>query len=205
LSQPYFGRVRGWLPHSRNGDWRVRQTFETLEFNYRGQNALHWGFLYIIGKLSKCRCRKWARMSHLDICSTSYDKKKGRESNWQFDSRLLKVGNRPDPGVCRWNATHCWKALDKGYNFASDLIAIGGLQRKLCALKVVGIPVVGISGLPIGSPETKSHLDVAPVESCKLYYMGEGGGFPRVWAVMSLMNLESPMAILTPKVFQKVN
>jgi hypothetical protein len=28
-------------------------------------------------------------MSHLDICSTSYDKKKGRESNWQFDSGNL--------------------------------------------------------------------------------------------------------------------
>jgi hypothetical protein len=32
----------------------------------------------------------------LDICSTSYGKKKGRKSNCQFDSRPLKVGNRPD-------------------------------------------------------------------------------------------------------------
>jgi hypothetical protein len=39
-------------------------------------------------------------MGHLDICSTSYSKKKGQESNWQFDSRPLKVGNRPDPNVC---------------------------------------------------------------------------------------------------------
>jgi hypothetical protein len=31
-------------------------------------------------------------MSHLDIFSTSYGKKKGHESNWQFDSRPLKVG-----------------------------------------------------------------------------------------------------------------
>jgi len=42
---------------------------------------------------------KMLHMNHLDICSTSYGKKKGRESNWQFDSRPLKVGNRPDPGV----------------------------------------------------------------------------------------------------------
>jgi hypothetical protein len=40
-------------------------------------------------------------MGHLDICSTSYVQKKGRESNWQFDSRPLKVGNQLDPGVCR--------------------------------------------------------------------------------------------------------
>jgi hypothetical protein len=48
---------------------------------------------YIIGNLSKRRCQKWAHMSHLDICSTSYGKKKSWESNWQFDSRPLKVGN----------------------------------------------------------------------------------------------------------------
>jgi hypothetical protein len=57
-------------------------------------------------------------MSHLDICSTSYDKKKGWESNWQFDSRPLKVGNQLDFDVCRWSATRRWKALDESYKFA---------------------------------------------------------------------------------------
>ncbi len=121
---------------------------------------------------------KWARMIHLDIYSTSYDKKKGQESNCQFDSRPLKVRNRPNLSVCKWSVTHRWKVLDKGYNFALDLITIEGLQRKLCALKVAGVLVVGISGHPFGIPETKSHLDVALVESCRVYYMGEGGGFP---------------------------
>jgi hypothetical protein len=32
--------------------------------------------------------------------------KESRESNWQFDSWPLKVGNRPDPSVCRWSARH---------------------------------------------------------------------------------------------------
>jgi len=41
------------------GTWESSETPKTLEFNYRGQNTLHWGVLYIIGKLSKCRCRKW--------------------------------------------------------------------------------------------------------------------------------------------------
>jgi len=48
-------------------------------------------------------------MSHLDICSRSYGRKKGQESNWQFNSRPLKVENRPDSGVCKWSATHRWK------------------------------------------------------------------------------------------------
>jgi len=29
--------------------------------------------------------------------------------------------------------------------------------------------------------------------------MGEGGGFPRVWAVMSLVTLESPMVCFSNK------
>jgi hypothetical protein len=61
------------------GTWESVETPETLEFHYRGQNTLHWSTLYIIGKLSKCKCQKWARMNHLDIYSTSYDKKKGQE------------------------------------------------------------------------------------------------------------------------------
>jgi hypothetical protein len=59
-----------------------------------------------------------------------------------------------------------------------------------------------ISGLPLGSPETKSHLDVAPVERCKVYYKREGGGFPEVQAVVSLMNPSCPWLVLAPKVFQ---
>ncbi len=37
-----------------------------------------------------------------------------------------------------------------------------------------------ILGLPLESPGTKSHLDVAPVERCKIYYKGEGDEFPQV-------------------------
>jgi hypothetical protein len=31
---------------------------------------------------------------------------------------------------------------------------------------------MGISGLPLGSPGTKNHLDVGPVERRKVYYKG---------------------------------
>ncbi len=113
------------------GTWESTGTPKTLEFDCRGQNILHWGVPYIIGKLSKCRCRKWVCMSHLDIWNTSYGKKKGRESNWQFDSQPLKVGNRPDPDVCKWCAIDHWKALNERYKFALDLILIGGLSKEL--------------------------------------------------------------------------
>jgi hypothetical protein len=94
-----------------------------------------------------------------------------------------------------------WKALNEGYNFASDLITIGGLHKKLCALKVGGVRVVAISGLSLGSPRTKNHLDLALVERHRIYYKGEGGGFPRVRAVVSLVCSSYPWLVLTQKVF----
>jgi len=58
------------------GTWESSGTPKTSEFDCRGQNTLPWGVLHVIGKILKCRCRKWPRMNHLDICSTSYGKKR---------------------------------------------------------------------------------------------------------------------------------
>jgi hypothetical protein len=61
--------------------------------------------------------------------------------------------------------------------------------------KVAGVPVGGISG-------EKTHLDVGPVERSKVYYKGEGGGFPQVRAVVSLMCPCCPWLVLAPKVLE---
>jgi hypothetical protein len=82
------------------------------------------GVLGVIGKVLKRRYRKWPRIGHLNICSPSYGQKKGRESNWQFDSRPLKVGNRPLPELRIESAIRPWKDLDAGYKFGLDLVAI---------------------------------------------------------------------------------
>ncbi len=124
-------------------------------------------FLLPFGKFLKCRCPKWPHMSHLDICSTSYGRKKGRESNWQFDSRPLKVGNRPNSGAWRWSATHRWKALEESYNFGSYLISIRVWGKELWASKVPGVHTGIFSGLHFASPRKKSHLDASPMENCR--------------------------------------
>jgi hypothetical protein len=92
------------------GTWESSGTPETLEFDCKGQNTLNCSVLYIIGKILKPKCRKWACMGHLDICSTSYGKKKSWEPNWQFDSRPLKVGIDPTP-VCEGGVRHTIKKL----------------------------------------------------------------------------------------------
>jgi hypothetical protein len=165
---------------------------ECSQRDYKSQNAMDRKVLHTIGKLLKCRCLKWARMTHLDIWNTSYGQKKGQESNWQFDSQTLKVRNHSNFLAYKWRATYHWKALDKGSNFVSDLIPIGGLHTKLWGPKVVGVPTLIISGFSLRSPETKNHLDVGLVERHIVYYKGEGGGFPQVQAVVSLVSLMNP-------------
>jgi hypothetical protein len=54
----------------------------------------------------------------------------------------------------------------------------------------------------LGVLEEKSHLDVGLVERCRIYYKGEGGGFPKVQAVVSLVCPCCLWLNLTPKVFQ---
>jgi hypothetical protein len=54
----------------------------------------------------------------------------------------------------------------------------------------------------LGVPKKKSHLDVNSMASHKVYYKGEGGGFPQIWAMVNLLCSCCPWLILTPKVFQ---
>jgi len=177
-------------------------TPECSENNCKGQNPMDRRVPYIIGNLLKRRCLKWACMTHSDIWNKSYGQKKGKESNWQFDSWPLKVRNQPDFLMCRWRATYCGKALDEGNNFVLNLNSIRGLHTKLWGPKVVGVPTLAISGFPLGSLGTKCHLDVGLVERHGVYYKGEGGDFPQVRAVVSLVSPNCSWLILAPKVLQ---
>ncbi len=180
-------------------------TPKNSELEFKGQNTSHWGIFYINEKILRCRCPKWPCMSHLDICSPSYGQKKSRESNCQFDSRPLKVGNRPLFDVAWRSAKWRWKALEESYNFGLDLTPIGGRSREIWAPKVPGLQLRTILGLLLGSPGKKCHSDVASVESCRKYYMGEGGGFPRVRAVVNQVSPSARGLSQYPRVFPNVN
>jgi hypothetical protein len=194
VATPLWGKCEVATHTPKNGTWESFGTPEDSEHDCRGQNTLHQGVFYTVGKGLKCRYPKWPRMSHLDICSTSYGWKKGRESNWQFDSRSLKVRNRPDSGVCRWSEKHHWKALKESYNFSFDLVAIGGWSEKLWTPKVPRVLTGTISRLHFGSPRKKCHSDASATESHIEYYMGEGGDFPRVRAMVSQVSPRLPVA-----------
>jgi hypothetical protein len=61
-------------------------------------------------------------------------------------------------------------------------------------LKVPGVQTGTVSGLHFGSSGKKNHLDASVAKSCKEYYMGEGGGFPQIQAVVSQVNPRSFVA-----------
>jgi len=199
VTTPLWGKCEVATHTPENETWESSETPENSEHNCRGQNTLHRGVFYIVRKFLKCKCPKWPRMSHLDICSTSYRQKKGRESNWQFDSQALKVKNWPDPNVCRWSVIHGWKAFKESYKFVLDLVPIGGWSKKLWMPKVSGVQTGTISGLHFGSPGKKCHLDASAAERHREYYMGEGGGFPWVRAVMNQVNPSLPVVYLNTK------
>jgi hypothetical protein len=160
MSSPFWELESQWIP-------------KPSKSNYKGQHRLDWDILYITKKLLECGCLKWTCMTHLNTSNISYDQKKGRESNWQFDSRPLKVKNCPNFLVCRWYVTYCWKALNECYKFSLYLISIGGLQTKLWAPKVAKVQTLGISWLPLGSPRTKCHLGVGLVARHKVIIRGK--------------------------------
>jgi hypothetical protein len=64
---------------------------------------------------------------------------------------------------------------------------------------MAGVQTGTILGLLLGSPGIKSHSDVGAAKRRREYYMGEGGGLPRVRAVVSLVNPESPVAYSSTK------
>jgi len=89
-------------------------------------------------------------------------KRRGQESNCQFDSRPEKIGNRPNLLGYRRRATYRWKALDESYNFALDRTSIQGLLAKLWGSKVPRVLAGGISELPRGNPGREKPFGCGP-------------------------------------------
>jgi hypothetical protein len=60
-------------------------------------------------------------------------------------------------------------------------------------------------GTPLWESRDKSHLDVASTGERREYYMGEGGGFPQVRAVVSQVSPSARGLFRHLRVFPNVN
>jgi hypothetical protein len=76
VTTPLWGKCEDETHTPKSGNLESSGTPAISELYCRGQNTSPWGVLYTVGKALKFRCRKWPRMSHLDIYNTSYGRKK---------------------------------------------------------------------------------------------------------------------------------
>jgi hypothetical protein len=152
---PLWAKCEGEAHTPKSGNLESSRTPENSEPELKGQNTSHWGVLGVIGKVLKCRCLNWPRIGHLDICSPSYGQKKDRESNWQFDSRPLKVRNRPFSDVCSGSATWRWKDLEESYNFGLNLVPIRAWGEKWWMPKVSGVQTGTVRDSTLGVPRKR--------------------------------------------------
>jgi len=88
VATPLWSKCEDETCTPKIGNLESSGTPETLELNCRGQTTSPWGVLYIIGKVLKCKCRKWPRMNHSNIYSTKLWSKKG-SGVWTSKSQEL--------------------------------------------------------------------------------------------------------------------
>jgi len=128
--------------------------------------ASHWPFGHLQPKL-------WAKERPGVKLAVWLPTIKSREST-SSRSRLEECDTALESS--RWELQH-W------LNTRPDL----NLGRGVMAVQSSKSPAGTLSGLHFGSPTKMCHSDVASVTSRREYYMGEGGGFPRVRAMVSLV------------------
>jgi hypothetical protein len=187
------------------GTWVSFGTLESLEFDCKGQQTSHWGVIYIIRKLLKCRCPKWVRMTHLDIWNTSYGQKKRsgiKLTIWLPITESRESTQFPCVQVA-WDMSlessrrglQLWFRPHPNRRFAPEVMV----------RKVVGLPGLMILELSFGSPGTKNQLDATPAEWCRVYYMGKVVASPESgpWCVLWVWRCS--WFFLAPKVLHKVN
>ncbi len=181
---PTLAKCGGETQHLKKLGFRVLQDSRMFRARQQGPKHLALGCFWCHWK---AKYRKWPCIGNSDICSPSYGQKKGWESNWQFDSRPLKVGNRPLSDLRIECATWSWKDLDENYNFGSDLVAIQLWSRELWQFKVPGVPSGqfwdSISGVP-----TKCAIWMQPPLRAGQNTIGSKVvAYSRVQAVVSLV------------------
>jgi hypothetical protein len=146
--------------------------------------ASHWSFGHLQPKL-------WVKEGPGVKPAIWLPINKSRESTfsphpiWKCDMAL----ERSQRGLQLWFRPCCHRTLQSG----------------VMSSQSSGTPTGTISRLHFGSLKNLCHLDVASMASCREYYMGEGGGFPRVRAMVSLVCQSARGLSQHPRVFLNVN
>jgi len=145
-------------------------------------------------------------------------------SHWPFGHLQLKLWSKKGPGVklpvwlpttksresissrrclkeCNTALESSWRELQLWFKSRPD----PSLGRGAMSVQSPGTPTRDSFETPTWESREKEPFDVASAENYRVYYMGEGGGFPRVWAVVSLVCQSARGLSQHPRVFPNAN
>jgi len=144
--------------------------------------------------------------------------------HWQFGHLQPKLWAKEGPGVklAIWLPTtksrestfarHCLEECNTALKSSRQELQHwfrnrpdSSLGQGAMAVQSSGSPAGTLSGLHFGSPNKMCHSDVASATSHRKYYMGEGGGFPWVRAMVSLVCRSACGKSQHPRVSQMLN
>jgi hypothetical protein len=187
MLQPHLAKCGGETQHLQS--WGFGVLWDSWMFRARQQGPKHL----------RLRC-SWGHWKGLE----TYISKMA--SHWSFGHLQPKLWAKEGPGVklavwlpatksqestsfrhpiweCNMALKRSWRGLQLWFRPRHDLTLHSGVMSSQSS----GTPIGTISRLHFGSPKNLCHLDVASTASCREYYMREGGGFPLVRAVVSLV------------------
>jgi hypothetical protein len=150
--------------------------------------ASHWSFGHLQLKL-------WAKEGPRVKLAIWLPTTKSRKS----------TSSRPQNWKCEMSLERCRRGLQLWFRPRCDQTWQLGVMSSQSPETPTGTVSEQFRDSNLGVPGKKSHLDVASAEHCKEYYMGEGGGFPRVRAVLSLVVQSACGLSQRPRVFPNVN
>jgi hypothetical protein len=122
-------------------------------------------------------------------------RKKGRESNWQFDSRPLKVWIQPDLPACNILLERSQRELQLCFRLHHNRRSA---QEVMCPHSG-GSPSYCNFKTPTWESRDKRPFGCGPRGEAHNILYGEGGGFPRIRAVVSQVSPELPVACPSTK------
>jgi len=139
-------------------------TLEISENDLRGQNSMACSVLYIIGKLLKRRCLKWARISHLEFETQVMAKRRAGSQIANLTPNQKKSGI----DSIYLAADNVWHIVENLLTRATTFLQTAP-RSEVCsqsygAPKSRESPLAGFQDSHAGVPREKSHLDVGPVK-----------------------------------------
>ncbi len=112
-----------------------------------------------------------------------------------FDSRPLKVNNRPFPDIWIESATWRWKALKESYNFGLDLVFIRLGSREIWAPKVPRLQLGQFRdnfGTPTWESREKEPFGCSLRGALQRILYGGKRWFPPRWVLWSTVAVACP-------------